>query len=87
MCFIRRYHDIMIIAINTYYTERGRSRTVGHAEKLKNQFSRYKFSTYFGKIYFTSVAPLYEVDDETSPKQLCCNDRRLIYNRYFQFTI
>ena len=74
------------IAINTYYTESGRSRT-GHAEKFKNQFSRYNFSTYFGKIYFTSVAPLYEVDDETSPKQLCCNDRRLIYNRYFQFTI
>ena len=87
--FIRRYHKadaFMIIAINTYYTERGRRRT-GHAEKFKNQFSRYKFSTYFGKIYFTSVAPLYEVDDETSPKQLCCNDRRLIYNRYFQFTI
>ena len=89
MCFIRRYHKadaFMIIAINTYYTERGRNRT-GHAEKFKNQFSRYNFSTYFGKIYFTSVAPLYEVDDETSPKQLCCNDRRLIYNRYFQFTI
>ena len=81
MCFIRRYHKadaFMIIVINTYYTARGRSKT-GHAEKFKNQFSRYNFSTY--------VAPLYEVDDETSPKHLCCNDRRLIYNRYFQFTI
>ena len=75
----------MIIAINTYYTERGGAGQV-HAEKFKNQFSRYNFSTYFGKIYFTS-APLYEVDDETSPKQLCCNDRRLIYNKYFKFTI
>ena len=36
MCFIIRYHKadaFMIIAINTYYTERGRSRT-GHAEKF-----------------------------------------------------
>ena len=74
---IRRYRKadaFMIIAINTYYTERSRT---GHAEKFKKQFSRYNFSTYFGKIYFTFLAPLYEVDDETSPKQLCCNDRKV----------
>ena len=89
-CNKQLYCSFFITVITDYkfITERG-----GGAEQvlLKN-FKISVLNIILGHIFgkytlLLSVAPLYEVDDETSPKQLYCNDRRLIYNRYFQFTI